>query len=1119
MTRHSSNPAATFLRLALVALLGLVGITAVNAAAAATERSFDLPADAAERSIKRFSEQAELEVFYPSSVAAGLRTRPVKGRMTPRAALDAMLNGTGLTVVQDKTTGAFSVRRTDASASPPRRASMAAGNENGEMPSAAPAASASRTATGTGTITGRVLNADTRQYLRSAVVAVSGTALSTLTEAGGAYRLGNVPAGNVQLAVIFTGLNPATANVQVTAGQTVVHDFTLSAGAEGDIVKLGAFRVVTEREGNFKAIQEQKSALEIKNVVATDAFGDVSEGNVGEFLKLMPGVMLDYVDADVRTVSIGGLDPKYSLIMMDGMPVASAGSSSIATGRAFEFEQLSIKSIETVELSKTPTPDVAGSALGGVVNLRSKGAFDRSGRQIRWSTALEMNSHNLTLKRTPGPNDRKNYKFNPSYSLEYSDVFREKLGVIAGVSFTRTLVEQNIVSLGFARDTDTTNNATEIPRFNFVQLTDAPKTTDRGNYHLRLDYKLSPDLSVWGRIDYSTYLARNFRRDINISPTSAVMNDPTVPYSLDSQTGISSVAVRSGFSFVKHGSTTTTVGGASYKRGNFRADAQVGLSRAVSERDDLKYGFAESGDVMLTGLGLRLSRPNAGTGGFDVTQISGADWRDPNSYTTPADPVFKGDVHSKDQRWTGKADFRYTWDRGPLPVVFKWGGDVSEKIYHVMSAGSGDVPYIYLGPDRVAGSGDERWPIEPNFRIRNLHGGNVQGIFVPDRFVIARELGAHPERFTPPAEAGVLQRLLRQHYDVKEQIDSLYLQAITKVTPKFDLAPGVRLERTRSIGIGPLDEGDAHARRLLTGSSTGAVDVNSVAYIQARYGSSKLSNNSNYHTWLKYLHAVYRFSDQFVARASFNDSITRPNLNNLAASAVISETSVPPSANIPNPDLKPERGRNVFGSLEYYFPKGRGFLTLSGARRDITNLIRSRTVDLAANEDFIFGGENFAGYRVTTVDNVGQAHLSSLELSYRQNLTFLPGIWKSFSVFGNFTRLHYDNYDNFLRPEMMGSGGFSFDRKAVSLRWNAVWVPKFRTAAVGTDGWSSSAGERLQHDLQFGFRFSRYASLYVNGRNVFNQIISNALSYQDRHIKSNFNDYGVVWTFGVRGTF
>jgi hypothetical protein len=76
-----------------------------------TRRSFDLPADAADESLKRFSKLTELEVFYPSGATKGVRTQPVKGEMTAREALDAMLAGTGLMVVQDAQTGAFSVRR------------------------------------------------------------------------------------------------------------------------------------------------------------------------------------------------------------------------------------------------------------------------------------------------------------------------------------------------------------------------------------------------------------------------------------------------------------------------------------------------------------------------------------------------------------------------------------------------------------------------------------------------------------------------------------------------------------------------------------------------------------------------------------------------------------------------------------------------------------------------------------------------------------------------------------------------------------------------------------------------------------------------------------------------
>jgi hypothetical protein len=76
-----------------------------------TRRSFDLPADAADESLKRFSKLTELEVFYPSGATKGVRTQPVKGEMTAREALDVMFANTGLGVVQDEQTGAFSVRR------------------------------------------------------------------------------------------------------------------------------------------------------------------------------------------------------------------------------------------------------------------------------------------------------------------------------------------------------------------------------------------------------------------------------------------------------------------------------------------------------------------------------------------------------------------------------------------------------------------------------------------------------------------------------------------------------------------------------------------------------------------------------------------------------------------------------------------------------------------------------------------------------------------------------------------------------------------------------------------------------------------------------------------------
>jgi len=91
--------------LGVALLLGLLPVGAEPA-----RKSFDLPADVAERTLKLFSRQAGIEVIFPSAVTKDVRTKPVKGAMTARQALDLMLVDTGLALIEDAT-GAFTVRR------------------------------------------------------------------------------------------------------------------------------------------------------------------------------------------------------------------------------------------------------------------------------------------------------------------------------------------------------------------------------------------------------------------------------------------------------------------------------------------------------------------------------------------------------------------------------------------------------------------------------------------------------------------------------------------------------------------------------------------------------------------------------------------------------------------------------------------------------------------------------------------------------------------------------------------------------------------------------------------------------------------------------------------------
>jgi len=79
-------------------------------ASESTPKSFDVPADAAEKAIKLFSQQAGREVLFSTELVHDIRTQPVKGEMLPRVALDQMLSGMGLVAVEDKS-GAFSIQK------------------------------------------------------------------------------------------------------------------------------------------------------------------------------------------------------------------------------------------------------------------------------------------------------------------------------------------------------------------------------------------------------------------------------------------------------------------------------------------------------------------------------------------------------------------------------------------------------------------------------------------------------------------------------------------------------------------------------------------------------------------------------------------------------------------------------------------------------------------------------------------------------------------------------------------------------------------------------------------------------------------------------------------------
>ncbi|MEY4940341.1 MAG: hypothetical protein RIQ93_2076, partial [Verrucomicrobiota bacterium] len=366
----------------------------------------------------------------------------------------------------------------------------------------------------TGIVTGQVSNAATKYFLEGAVVQIAGTALATTTDREGRFRLTDVPLDASSLVVSFAGLDTERIPLSVQAGQTVVRNVDLTA----NVYKLETYRVVGDREGSALAITRQRAAANVKNVVATDAFGTQTEDNVGSFLQRLPGVTADFSTGSVREVMVRGINSNLNTVEMDGIQLANTNSSG--TNRFFDFLQASISLVESIEVTKAPTPDMPASSIGGSINMVTRTAFGRSTpRQFTYSIGAVH-----TIDRIGGRAEKWYEEplkgVTPSMNFSYSDLLGQKRNLGILMSFSRNTAFGSSEDAVMSYQAVTTQPAfirTVAPRVVAVQ---GPHT--RQNESVKFEYKLTENTVLTFNAVHNLYLEVNDTRAFNLQAANAV---------------------------------------------------------------------------------------------------------------------------------------------------------------------------------------------------------------------------------------------------------------------------------------------------------------------------------------------------------------------------------------------------------------------------------------------------------------------------------------------------------------------------------------------------------------------------------------------------------------------
>ena len=278
-----------------------------------------------------------------------------------------------------------------------------------------------------GKLQGLLTDSSQTSYFSGAQITVKELGLSTVSRRDGSFRFTNLPEGQYTLEITYLGANTLEVPIDIKSGETLAKDFVL-VGKRADLENI---IVYGQRAGQASALNQQRSADSIKSIVSSDAIGQFPDQNAAEALQRLPGLSIERDQGEGRYVGIRGIDPNLNNVTINGLNVPSPDGGA----RSVALDVIPSELIQTLEVSKSVTPDMDGDAIGGSVEVKSLSAFDKKGTSA--SVTAQVSHNDLRDE------------VSPKLSGSVTNVFNDTFGVAAALSYyDRDFGSDNIESNG-----------------------------------------------------------------------------------------------------------------------------------------------------------------------------------------------------------------------------------------------------------------------------------------------------------------------------------------------------------------------------------------------------------------------------------------------------------------------------------------------------------------------------------------------------------------------------------------------------------------------------------------------------------------------------------------------
>lgn len=943
---------------------------------------------------------------------------------------------------------------------------------------------------------GTVRNQRTGAFLEGAEVSIIGRSSIYRTDRQGRFTIEQLEPGAHTVLVEYPGLESLSKQLEAADPVGRAEEFALLE-LDQEVLTLETFVVAAEKEGYAASVARQKAANNIENVLSMDTYGNVADGNIGNFLQRVAGIAVNKDAGDAVGVIVRGAPPELNSVTLDGVRLASADSGINQGDRSVRIDHLPSEFIKEIEVVKANTANQWSDSIGGTVNLVTKSAFDYKGSVLTYQGGYSVNTYRDDL-----------WDWRPQASVSYLTKLGAdgKVGLALSASHNESTHPRDWV---------------QVQRLeNDARVTQARRLDDivyriRRGLSSKLEFRLNDGLELRLDAAVNQYRQSSDRNNLNISDSAGrrvadynrvsrtAIENGTQPRTTTNQTA----SVAPGF--------TDTYTEMLY--------ATLANQRAYGEGDTETYKFAASakktfasGLVVNVGGSYSRSAADSSFNSFTATMRGfglGIDTTDPQrpvftqtygrSIGTDTDLRYYTGVlnlsigNTKDEIGSAFVDVAKPF-HGRFPVNLRAGAAFREQYRFNQNWAP---RWNYVGPNGVQGpantTNDDNLGrfLNPNptYGLFNgFYGSTVEFNF----HSIYADFLSNPGNYAPQA---TYSNSVPPPTQVDEQVYAGYAMADVAFA-RLLVTGGLRFEATR------IDATGSYSDPLLPDKTS-------------------VKKTGSYDNLFPGVHFKYSATKKLILRGSVTTSFARPSLANVAPSTTVSYSSTIGAVGTltqNNPNLKPQYSRNFDVMAEYYF-RPSGILSVGLFRKEIDDFISSESYIIGSGPDNGFGGQ-FEGFEYRTKRNLGSATIQGIEFDYNQKLPWIPAPFGALTLFCNATFLETEgNYGdgvndlvNFV-PRTYNAG-LTHTWRDLTLRAAFTYKSEYLVNynADPLQSYRNSADRTL--DLNLRYRINPSLSVYVDAVNVLNDgSYWFNLDNRARVLKSEIT--GTRLTIGVSGRF